>query len=348
MQSWAFLVDAYRELNHRRLFWVSLLLSFLAVAVFAIVGINERGITILSWTLQSAQFNSTLVGPATFYKLIFVGLGIKFWLSWIATILALITTAGMIPDLVASGSIDLIVSKPISRTRIFLSKFAGGLLFAALQVTIFTVACFVVLGVRGGVWEPSLFLAIPLVILFYSYLFSFCALVALVTRSTVASLLTTLLFWGLCALLWAGSIGVTGGRIANELEVKSIERALASRIEEEDRTRLETDLAWHRNAQVWWDRAARGFEVTVTILPKTTATVDILERTLVSRADLPSTPDGPDPPVFRSRRVRLREFSAELEKYMETVTPVWVIGTSLGFVAVMLGLSVWIFSRRDY
>ena len=51
------------------------------------------------------------------------------------------------------------------------------------------------IGLRGGAWEPGLFLAVPLVVCFFSYLFSVCVFLGVVTRSTLAALLVTLLFW---------------------------------------------------------------------------------------------------------------------------------------------------------
>ena len=45
IQTWALFVDAYRELNSKRLFWITMTLSALVVAVFGMFGINERGLT---------------------------------------------------------------------------------------------------------------------------------------------------------------------------------------------------------------------------------------------------------------------------------------------------------------
>jgi len=46
------------------------------------------------------------------------------------------------------------------------TKFAAALLFVTLQVGIFTLACFLVLGVRGGAWLWGLFLTIPIMVCF--------------------------------------------------------------------------------------------------------------------------------------------------------------------------------------
>ena len=201
MKTWALFVDAYRELNSKKLFWITMILSGLVVAIFGAIGLRPNGIGILWFTIPSDMVNSELVDAATFYKSIFTGFGVRFWLSIIATVLALVTTAGMIPDFISGGSIELMLSKPVSRTRLYLTKFATGLLFVGLQVGVFSVASMLVIGIRGGVWEPGILLAIPIVVLFYSYLFSVCALIGLITRSTLAALLLTVLLWFVLFLL---------------------------------------------------------------------------------------------------------------------------------------------------
>ncbi|HYW79634.1 MAG TPA: ABC transporter permease, partial [Thermoguttaceae bacterium] len=177
------------------MFWVVLALSALVVIAFALVGINDTGLKVVVWQFDSDFFNAKLITPAVFYKFVFVNIGIGFWLSWIATVLALISTAGIFPDLITSGSIDLLCSKPIGRFRLFLTQYVAGLLFVTLQVTVFCGASFLVIGMRGGQWEPGLFIAVPLIVCFFSYLFAMCVFLGILTRSTMAALLLTLLFW---------------------------------------------------------------------------------------------------------------------------------------------------------
>ena len=43
-QTWAVFLEAYRNLNSKKLFWTVLILSALVVVAFACVGINERGV----------------------------------------------------------------------------------------------------------------------------------------------------------------------------------------------------------------------------------------------------------------------------------------------------------------
>ena len=194
-QTLAMLVDSYRELSARKLFWLSMILSGIVVIAFAIVGISENGITLLGYEVGLPIFSTKLMPVATFYKYLFTTLGVGIWLTWAAAILALVSTAGIIPEFVASGAIETTLSKPIGRIRLLLTKYCCSLLFVGLQVGVFTLCSFLVIGFRGGTWEPGLFWAIPLVLLFFSYLYCVCAMLGLLTRSSIAALLLTVLVW---------------------------------------------------------------------------------------------------------------------------------------------------------
>jgi ABC-type transport system involved in multi-copper enzyme maturation permease subunit len=381
IQSWALLVEAYRELNSRRLFWITLALSGLVVAAFAAVGVSDRGFTVLGWEFESTVLNARMLPPAAFYKMLFVSLGIGLWLTWAATILALVSTAGLIPDFIASGAVELVLSKPLSRVRLFLTKYLLGLLFAALQVAVFAAASFLVIGLRGGEWAPGVFLAVPLVVVFFSYLFSICVLLGLLTRSTIAALLLTLLVWcGLSLVQTAGTLIATFAT-ANELrletlpeQVERMERAERSRLEQPRAegqpaadaatapTAAELDAASprlrerredlrraERDAGAW-RMAARITDGLLAVLPKTQQTIALLERRLVSAtaADeaVVQEDDGPD--IGPLKGVDRRGLQRRMRDKLAASPAWWVIGTSIAFEAVVLAIAAWIFSRRDF
>jgi ABC-type transport system involved in multi-copper enzyme maturation permease subunit len=244
-QSAALLLDAYRELNSKKLFWVTLAISLLVVLAFAAIGLNDKGISLLGWEFDTAPFTSRLLSPAKFYLFLFANFAVPIWLTWLASILALISTAGMFPDFLAGGAIELALARPISRLRLFAVKYACGLLFVTLQVALFALACFGVVGLRGGSWEPRIFLAVPIVVLFFSYLFAFCTLFGVLTRSTIASLLLTLLVW-FC--LWALNTTAATFLVLRESQVLNAGRPAGWR---NSRTR------GGRRLPNWWRRASR-------------------------------------------------------------------------------------------
>ncbi|MFZ1933369.1 MAG: hypothetical protein WAU84_06460, partial [Thermoguttaceae bacterium] len=287
---------------------------------------------------------------------LFVQIGIGTWLSWIASILALISTAGIFPDLMTAGSIDLFVSKPIGRLRLFFTEYLAGLLFAALQVTIFTVACFLVMGLRGGVWEPGLFLAVPIVVCFFSYLFSVCAFLGVVTRSTIAALLLTLLFWfGIWAvgtaertLLFFKTIQHHGTSLAavqteqNRPMLKS--RGTTDRAKPSPRTdrpsEEKKEAAKEESESATLNAAYNIFYGIKTALPKTSDTIELLERSLMKAAKLPQ--------ASHPEEKRMMAAQQEIIDVLRGRSIAWVVGTSLGFEAAVLCFAALIFCRRDY
>lgn len=399
-QTIALLVDAYRELNAKKLFWVTLILSGVLVGAFACVGLDAQGITIFKWSLPAPMFNTRTMNAGFFYKFLFLQFGVALWLSWAAMILAVISTAAIIPDFVSGGAIELALSKPIGRLRLFLTKYVMGLLFVTLQVGIFSLASFLVIGFRGGAWEPRLFLAIPIVVGVFSYLFGVSALIGLLTRSTIAALLLTLLFWIFLFILNAADSGTLlvksqmaarGVRLERQLErqkkeIERLEHWAGNQLDENARAEAAAKgepepapAAWtgeqleQANPQITGVRAQMantekeikenrdntrllerwnfGFVVAKTALPKTAETTKLLDRVLLSEEDVRrfqrmgggngrGQDDGePNDEVAGAQSA---------EKVLRSRSVGWIVGTSLGFEAVVLMVACWVFARRDF
>ena len=255
----------------------------------------------------------------------FLNVGVKFWLSWGAMILAVVSTASIIPEFVASGSIELSLSRPISRIRIFLTKYAAALLFAGLQVLVFSLACFLVIGLRGNAWEPRVFLAIPLVLLIFSYLYCISAIVGLITRSTIFALIAALIFWLFLFLLNFADAATLTVQQANIAQVNVAEKKLP-RMEKFAREQIARYYAtqspdsppppYSENAKIGQPTSAdlelakpvlhdyyanlneaksdaasigrwnKGLYIAKTILPKTGETAELLSRSLLSPEDV--------------------------------------------------------------
>ncbi|MBM4108967.1 MAG: ABC transporter permease [Phycisphaerae bacterium] len=380
-QTLALLLDTYREFNSKRLFWISLAISGLIVAGLAALGVTKTGVTVLVWEIDLPFMDVMDLTPERFYKLLFTRFGVGFWLSWLGAILALVSTAGMIPDFIASGAVELTLSKPVSRTRLFLTKYACGLLFVALQVSVFTVASFLVIGIRGGVWEPGLFLAVPLVVVFFSYLFAICVLLGLLTRSTIASLLLTLLCWLFFFCLNAADVIVIQGRemnlIRQEMTAARIERMEKSTAEVIRRGREEpgepdapptaeeidranprlpearATLERARTQQPRWETASRVIVTVKTAFPKTSETIQLIDRWVIEAAKLEKLPgEEPDAGAFQfgspMSPQEQRQLQSRIDDRLRGRTVWWVLGTSLGFEALVLGLACLVFVRRDF
>jgi len=360
-QTLAIFHDAYRALRARKMFWIVLGISGFVVLIFACLGVGDDGITFLFWELGPA--GTWFVEPSEFYKFLFQMLGIKIWLSLVATVLALISTAGIFPALLAKGAVDLVVSRPISRFRLFLTQYAAGLLFVSLQVGVFCGASFLVIGLRGKVWEWGLFLAVPIVVCFFSYLFCVCALLGVLTRSTLVSLLLTMLFWVVLFMFNTSDQTVLFFRAKMEAEqewrqvqIDAMEARAQARLRPAEKTtdhdRLRTLISERDDAAKTvrtLEKVHRIITISKTFLPKTADTINLLEYALIEAAHLRVGETQFLPNQARpSDEMLTVTASAETDREMRSRSTWWVIGTSLAFEGVVLGIGAWVFSRRDF
>ena len=86
-QTVAILHDAYREMNSKKMFWICLLLSGMAMASFAVVAVTPTGVT-----FAGRDFASPYVPAISQYKFLFSYVIIEYWLTWGMLILAIISS----------------------------------------------------------------------------------------------------------------------------------------------------------------------------------------------------------------------------------------------------------------
>lgn len=309
----AILHDSYRELSARRIFWLVLAISAAIVLGYGSIGFNAEGMSIGYglYTFKTAQLaaGSPLIVP--FMDFIFSQFILKVWLAWGAVILALISTASVFPDFLSGGSIDLVLSKPVRRSTIFLTKYLGSLMFVFLQSLIFCGGIFLVTGLRLDAWRWPMFWAVPIVLLVFSYLYCIMVLANVVTRSVLASLLLTALAWLAIFVTQSAhsvvstelirmqvGIVVNGEQVAwydghiPKLEAQALE--LESRGESEkaaelrgriaevrsERQREIDEIAEKTKSVTTWEPWQSRFALAANLLPKTGESVEVVRRRL--------------------------------------------------------------------
>jgi ABC-type transport system involved in multi-copper enzyme maturation permease subunit len=121
----------------------------------------------------------------------------KFVLS-IGLLIAIIVTANLIPETFEPGSLNLLLSKPISRWGLYVAKFLGGCTFIGICTAYLFFGLWLWLGIGMGTWDRAILLSIPLYILVFAIYFAVSAFVGLVWRSSIVSVILTLVFWAFC------------------------------------------------------------------------------------------------------------------------------------------------------
>ncbi|MBC7966470.1 MAG: ABC transporter permease subunit [Fuerstia sp.] len=129
---------------------------------------------------------------------------------------SLLFTATLIPRTFEPGEISLLLSKPVHRAMLFLTKFLGGCVFTLICATLLVTGIWLLLGMRLDIWRPQLLWCIPLYVFLFSIYFSVSALAGAIWRNAIVSLILVILFW-----LGLTLIGLAHGTL-DELVVKNL------------------------------------------------------------------------------------------------------------------------------
>lgn len=112
----------------------------------------------------------------------------------ITLMLSVVITAFFIPNMLRKGSLDLLISKPIGRVQLLVYKYIGGLIFIFV-LSAFTIGgVWLVMAIQSGHWDPRFLLVIPVLTFTFAIVYSVSTLIAVLTRSAIASILISLAF----------------------------------------------------------------------------------------------------------------------------------------------------------
>ncbi len=127
-------------------------------------------------------------------------------LGFLLVLLGVLVTAHIIPDLLQPGSLHLLLSKPISRPLLFLSKFVGGCAFFFVAVIQLIVGLYLITGLRLDVWNARILWCIPVSLFLFAVFFSVSAVAGLKWRSPIVAIGITCIFGLFCFV-----VGFVGG-----------------------------------------------------------------------------------------------------------------------------------------
>lgn len=154
--------------------------------------ITYLGITLGSPLPMPIDLVKNLAERAVFPLIMRYGLGLA------ALLISIVITSPMIPDMFQTGSLHLLLSKPLSRSLLFLTKFLGGCIFVALNMSFLISGLYVYSGIQLGIWNNGILWYIPLFIFIFIVYYSVSALAGLIWKNPIICVVVTALFWGIC------------------------------------------------------------------------------------------------------------------------------------------------------
>jgi ABC-type transport system involved in multi-copper enzyme maturation permease subunit len=189
---WSNIEDVWREAAAR---WTLVAYFFLST-IFIIIFASAINLDIVDGALAGAKLFGKQVemrGNEMSIEKLVLGFesGFSAVLYFLCTFLAIFATAHLVPRLQEKGTIDLYLSRPVSRTKLLLSRYFAGLLLAGSNVVYLLGAIWLIVLWKTHVVHPR-FLAGGLVILFViATLLAFAFLVGVITSSTAVSIMTS-------------------------------------------------------------------------------------------------------------------------------------------------------------
>lgn len=115
--------------------------------------------------------------------------------GWVGVIIAVVVTAGFIPNMLQKGTLDVLLSKPIHRPALIAYKYLGGLTYVFVNATYLVGGIWFVTAVRSGIWSPGFLTVIPLLTFFFAILYAVSAFFGVVTRNAIVPILMSMIAW---------------------------------------------------------------------------------------------------------------------------------------------------------
>ena len=236
----ALFLDALFQVLDNKVFRILAILALIPVLMTLVIGFREDEIVLLfgvkRWSYDGlVGFFEALSGvrgamsdPQTFV----IGAVSEQWIAGIpGTVGIMITiaaTAFFVPRMIEKGAADVLFHKPISRFLFFVSRYFAGLLFIGIVGSVMVGGMYLGFLLVSGYNDPGILWAVLTLTYTYALIHAITMLIGVMTRSTVASILLSIIFFMINGC-------VHGGWITKEqlMETHRLERELEGEEPEE-------------------------------------------------------------------------------------------------------------------
>jgi ABC-2 type transport system permease protein len=190
VKTWALIVDTWREALARYTLLGFLLVStlFLVTLMFALnLDIVDGSLAAGTLFGKAIEFHH---GTRAIDTVVVTGQSIFAGMLYVLGVfLAVFATGSQVPNLQRRGTVDLYVSRPVTRTHLLLGRFLGAITLVTANLLFLCGGVFVIISLKTGVWNPRFLVAIGIILaVFLSYL-GFMYLVGVMSSSTPLSIM---------------------------------------------------------------------------------------------------------------------------------------------------------------
>lgn len=184
----ALIRDTFREAFARKIFWgffgcCTALLLFLVfimrvdVVQGALATVSIFGNSLPSTNVQNlVQQTQGVIAGVLYYA---------------GMALAVFASAGLVSAVFEPGRIELLLSKPVSRTHLLLGRYAGNVLVVSANILYLVLASWIIFGIKTGVWGAGFLLSSLCTIFIFCVLLAVIVLIGVLLDSSAVAIMVT-------------------------------------------------------------------------------------------------------------------------------------------------------------
>lgn len=185
----AFITGVFREAFAKRIL-VTIFGFFSVLIILFVFAITNSTVEGLQLMLESGSAGGLKEAVLTFESYIVSGVPMFMLVASM-----LIITSSFVPDMLKKGHIDLLLSKPISRTKIVLGHFIAATLLVFFSFLFLLGSIWILISAKTGYWNVSFLYSILWFTLIFAVLYSSVLLIGFLSRSNILTLLINLLLF---------------------------------------------------------------------------------------------------------------------------------------------------------
>jgi ABC-type transport system involved in multi-copper enzyme maturation permease subunit len=180
--------DTFREAFARRIFWgffgscSALLLFLMFIMRIDVVQGAIATVTIFGRNTQSTDVHALVQQTQSVIAMILYFAGMA---------LSVFASAGLVAAVFEPGRIELLLSKPVSRTHLLLGRYLGNVLVVAANILYLVAGSWIVFGVKTSVWGAGFLVSSLCTIFIFSVLLAVLVLIGVLWDSSAVAIMAT-------------------------------------------------------------------------------------------------------------------------------------------------------------
>ena len=185
----ALVQDTFREAFARRIFWgffaacTALLLFLMFIMRVDVVAGALATVTIFGRTAPRSEELQMLVAQTQSV--------IAMVLYFAGMALAVFASAGLVAAVFEPGRIELLLSKPISRTHLLLGRFLGNVLVIAANILYLVIGSWIIFGLKTQIWGIGFLVSSFFTIFVFAVMLAVLVLAGVLWDSAAIGIMTT-------------------------------------------------------------------------------------------------------------------------------------------------------------